>query len=78
LIRVSFEERRERMTVKVAKFTRDGEEDTTPVYRCKECPHVNISQMYGWRCGLTDKLVPINHVADHCTLPDYDEGGEPS
>jgi ribosomal protein S27AE len=41
----------------------------TPVYRCKECPHVVMGRIKdGWTCGKTGKTVPFNWIPETCPL----------
>lgn len=44
----------------------------TPIYRCKECPYVQMGQTwYNWTCGRTNKVVPLNRIYEECPLPEY-------
>lgn len=59
------------MKLKIA----DMGDRTTPVYRCKECPFVEMGTHWmKWTCGKVEgEIVPINHVPEWCPLPEEGE-----
>lgn len=57
------------------KRTRNGD----PVYRCKECPFVQMgTTVSNWTCGqLGGVVVPLSRISEACPLDDLEVTPEP-